>query len=37
MRKTEEEKKKIMKENNVDRLWSFSRLSTYSNSPYEYF
>ena len=37
MRKTDEEIRKICEKNNVDRLWSWSRLNTYANSPYEYF
>lgn len=35
-RKDAEYLKKIMKKYNVDRLWSWSRLNTYMNSPYEY-
>ena len=37
MRKTDEEIREICEKNNVDRLWSWSRLNTYANSPYEYF
>ncbi len=37
MRKTSDELKVIMKQNNVSRLWSWSRFNTYHTSPYEYF
>lgn len=37
MRKTDEELNAIMQENNVTTLWSWSRLNTYHNSPYEYY
>ena len=37
MRKTDEEIREICEKNNVDRLWSWSRLNTYANLPYEYF
>lgn len=37
MRKTAEELNIIMQQNNVSRLWSWSRVNTYHTSPYEYF
>lgn len=37
MRKTREELDEFMKEKGADRLWSFSRVSTFITSPYEYF
>ncbi len=36
-RKTNEEIEKIKKKYNTDRIWSWSRINTYKNSPYEYF
>lgn len=36
-RKTGEELEQIKKKYEVDRLWSWSRLNTYHNSPFEYF
>lgn len=37
MRKTKEELRQICEQNNVDILWSWSRVNTYLTSPYEYF
>lgn len=37
MRKTDEELKVIMKQNNVSKLWSWSKINTYHTSPYEYY
>lgn len=37
MRKTKDELNVITKKNNVDRLWSWSKVNTYHTSPYEYF
>ena len=37
MRKTKEELDLIMKQENVSRLWSWSRINSFINSPYEYF
>lgn len=37
MRKTKEELRRICEQNNVDILWSWSRVNTYLTSPYEYF
>lgn len=37
MRKTKEELNALMKKNNVNRLWSFSRVDTFKTSQYEYF
>lgn len=36
MRKTKEELDELKKNKNVERLWSFSRVSTFKTSPYEY-
>lgn len=36
MRLTSEELNKIMKQENVDRLWSWSRVNCFMTSPYEY-
>lgn len=37
MRKTQDELNIIMQQNNVKKLWSWSKLNTYHNSPYEYY
>ena len=37
MRKTYEELEQIKKENNVETLWSWSRINTYKNDPYGYY
>lgn len=37
MRKNSEELNAIMKKNNVSRIWSWSKINTYHNSPYEYY
>ena len=36
MRKTDEELKVIMQQNNVSKLWSWSKINTYHTSHYEY-
>lgn len=36
MRKTKEELDKLMAKEKVDRIWSYSRISTFKTSPYEY-
>lgn len=37
MRKTQDELSVIMQQNNVKRLWSWSKINTYNTSHYEYF
>lgn len=37
IRKTREELEQLKKDLNIDKLWSFSSISTYLTSPYEYF
>ena len=37
MRKTYEELEQIKKENNVETLWSWSRINTYKSDPYGYY
>ena len=37
MRLTGEQLQEVMKKNNVDRIWSWSRVDCFINSPYEYF
>ena len=37
MRKTQQELQQIKKDNNVDTLWSWSRLNTYKTDPYGYY
>lgn len=36
-RKTSEELQDLMKRENVNRIWSWSRFNTFHNSPYEYY
>ena len=36
MRKTQDELNEIMQQNNVSRLWSWSKINTYNTSHYEY-
>ena len=37
MRKTQDELNDLMKRENVDRIWSWSRINCFRNSKYEYF
>lgn len=37
MRLTSDELKKVMKDNGVEKIWSWSKVNTFMTSPYEYF
>ena len=37
MRKTSKELQELMKKEGVDKIWSWSKINTFLNSPYEYY